>query len=242
MVVRARNVISAAIVCTSITTPLAYGGVVSAAAPLDNINNDNHIVENIVTGAIKRYFNPLTVIQGGLKNPTALSKTYETYTVQEGDYLGKIADKWNVSIEQLLLANNLDNPHQLRIGQTLKYPVPKFHRIQAGETLEMIAETNDVQLGQLYDANKLEGILPDGLYVGQAIIIPEEIPEQMTRAFTYKPKTGTVTLASRSRSTSSDSSIPTFSWPLDGVLTSDFGKRWGKMHQGLDISHSNKST
>lgn len=48
------------------------------------------------------------------------------YTVQAGDTLSKIAQKFNVSVEQLAQANNIDLNSRviLRVGQTLKIPQP----------------------------------------------------------------------------------------------------------------------
>jgi hypothetical protein len=45
------------------------------------------------------------------------------YTVQSGDTLGKISVEFDVDIPDILLANNMDNPNFLQVGQELIIPV-----------------------------------------------------------------------------------------------------------------------
>ncbi|HUH98599.1 MAG TPA: LysM peptidoglycan-binding domain-containing protein, partial [Anaerolineales bacterium] len=46
-----------------------------------------------------------------------------TYTVKSGDTLSQIAQKFNVSLSALVLANPNVNPNSMSIGQTLKIPI-----------------------------------------------------------------------------------------------------------------------
>jgi LysM repeat protein len=46
----------------------------------------------------------------------------QTYTVQEGDTLSAIAEEFGVSERALIEANNLDDPDDIRVGQTLIVP------------------------------------------------------------------------------------------------------------------------
>lgn len=54
----------------------------------------------------------------------ALRKDPEMYQVQPGDTLGKIAERYGVSLEQLAQVNELANPNLLSVGQVLVIPVP----------------------------------------------------------------------------------------------------------------------
>jgi LysM repeat protein len=45
------------------------------------------------------------------------------YTVQAGDTLGKISREFDVSIDDIMVANNMDNPNFLQVGQQLLIPV-----------------------------------------------------------------------------------------------------------------------
>jgi LasA protease len=55
--------------------------------------------------------------------PTLRSKV-DQYSVQPGDTLGIIANRYRVSIEMLIQANNLTNPNLLNVGQALTIPAP----------------------------------------------------------------------------------------------------------------------
>lgn len=48
----------------------------------------------------------------------------ERYTVQSGDTLGQIAQRFSVSLQKLVLENALSNPNLLEIGQILAIPPP----------------------------------------------------------------------------------------------------------------------
>ncbi|MDD5468668.1 MAG: LysM peptidoglycan-binding domain-containing protein [Anaerolineales bacterium] len=48
----------------------------------------------------------------------------EQYVVQYGDTLGQIAQRFGISIEQIMNANQLNNPNLLEVGQRLIIPVP----------------------------------------------------------------------------------------------------------------------
>jgi len=47
-----------------------------------------------------------------------------TYTVQEGDIPVTIAEKFGISVEALLEANDITDPTSLKIGQVLVIPTP----------------------------------------------------------------------------------------------------------------------
>ena len=47
------------------------------------------------------------------------------YQVQAGDTLGVLADRYDVSVEALIDANDLDDPNRLEVGQTLLIPVAR---------------------------------------------------------------------------------------------------------------------
>ena len=59
-------------------------------------------------------------------NPTPTSSTpisttiIEPYTVRNGDTLGAISQRYNISIEDLMRLNGLTNANALQIGQVLK--------------------------------------------------------------------------------------------------------------------------
>jgi len=54
---------------------------------------------------------------------TGVERGPETYVVQSGDYLSAIAERYSVSVEAIVQANNITNPDALEVGQTLTIPV-----------------------------------------------------------------------------------------------------------------------
>jgi membrane-bound lytic murein transglycosylase D len=46
----------------------------------------------------------------------------QLYTVQRGDSLSQIADRFGVSLRELMAVNNMSNSHFIRVGQTLHLP------------------------------------------------------------------------------------------------------------------------
>jgi LysM repeat protein len=71
-----------------------------------------------------------TVTPEGVPMPTATPGAVRTledgkYTVQENDTLLDIAHAFGVTMEDIIAANNLRNPHRLQVGQVLIIPTPR---------------------------------------------------------------------------------------------------------------------
>lgn len=108
-------------------------------------------------------------------NPT------DTYIVQPGDTLSRIALKYNVTLAALAAKNNLANPNLITPGQKLLIPgaddastaaiaADQTYIVQPGDTLFVIAGRAGVRLARLVEANHLTNI--DQLEVGQVLVIP----------------------------------------------------------------------
>ena len=95
------------------------------------------------------------------------------YTVQTGDTLTEIADRYNVSRAELIEANQLNYPDRLVVGQALVIPSNSAdtHTVLRGETLFLIAEKYGVTVDELMEANP-EIANPSAIYIGQNIRIP----------------------------------------------------------------------
>lgn len=142
------------------------------------------------------------------------------YHVREGDTLWGIAGKLNLDVNRLAAVNNLDmdNAHLLYPGQTLKVPGEIItHRVQAGETLLHIASRYRVPAGAIASHNNLDN--PDLLVAGQELVIPGG----GGRALMPPAVSRTLPLGQ-------------LAWPTAGWISSHYGMRDGRMHQGLDIA------
>ena len=100
-----------------------------------------------------------------------------SYTVSRGDTLSEIADRFNVSMNALKQANNM-NSNNIRVGQKLTIPNGlispasmsfKEHTIARGETLSEIAADYSIPVARLRETNQLNS---DTIRIGQVIKIP----------------------------------------------------------------------
>lgn len=136
-----------------------------------------------------------------------------SYEVQKGDSLWKIAKKNNVSIDELLQANDLTRNSIIRPGQSLQIPASAnveapsapveeapmalsgSYSVQSGDTLSKIAKNHGVSVRALKMANSLSS---DMIRVGQKL----EIPEADTTPSATAPSTTTSAAPVSSVSTS----------------------------------------
>jgi LysM repeat protein len=118
------------------------------------------------------------------------------YIVQPGDTLYTIANKFNITIEDIISANNLENPNLIYPGQLLNIPVDSVppvegfeYIVQPGESLYAISQRFNVPLRDLIRANSI--FPPYIIYPGQRIIIPGvEAPEPPAGGEIYIVKEG----------------------------------------------------
>ena len=99
---------------------------------------------------------------------------YDTYTVVAGDSLYSIANKYNISINDLIDFNGLPTT-VLAIGETIRIPKNEVinkenvYVVKPGDTLYRIANTYGVSVNDLIIANNLSSNI---LTIGQELIIP----------------------------------------------------------------------
>ncbi|HCJ11690.1 MAG: hypothetical protein A2Y14_03935 [Verrucomicrobia bacterium GWF2_51_19] len=109
----------------------------------------------------------------------------QTHTVQKGDSLWSIAKKNNVSLDQLLAANNLNKGSTLSVGQTLSIPSKTTYAasnssstttgegysysVQKGDTLSSIAKAAGLSVAAIRSANNLNS---SNIFVDQSLFIP----------------------------------------------------------------------
>ncbi|ADT85261.1 N-acetylmuramoyl-L-alanine amidase [Vibrio furnissii NCTC 11218] len=148
-----------------------YGTRVEAIVQTNKLKSNNLAVGQILT------------IPGGSRGPVhvpVVSNPVETETVthvvKSGDYLGKLASTYKVSVDAIKRENNLRSD-TLKLGQKLKITVSlkdkplRKHTVARGEFLGKIASKYNVSVQSIREANKLRS---DNLAVGQVLIIPNK--------------------------------------------------------------------
>lgn len=120
----------------------------------------------------------------------------QTYTVQTGDTMSGIAQKFGISLQTLLNANpQVTNPGLIYTGQVLTIPSSADppapvtqYTVKSGDTMSGIAQKFDVSLQSLLNANP-QITNPNLIHTGQVITIPtasSTIPPSTTVQYTVK--------------------------------------------------------
>lgn len=153
-----------------------------------------------------------------------------TYTAKIDDTLDSIASTYNLKVKSIAESNSLPTNSSLKEGQVLEFPSVDgvLYKIKDGETIWDLALLNNIDFNKIVEINKLES--PEKLKLGQKIIMPG--------VDTVKPAASNKIIASN-KTISRGGSIPTTSkgsLPVRGKITSLFGPRWGRKHEGIDIA------
>lgn len=144
---------------------------------------------------------------------------YTVYQVRKGDTVSDIAESFDITVDTILSANNIQSARTLRPSQLLKIPSMAgiIYNAKAGDTVDSVAKQFEISPDRLIETN---GLFTMELDTGKAIFLPDV-------------KLPTATL----REISGD----LFHWPVRGVITSWFSWRRdpftgrNSFHNGLDI-------
>jgi spore germination protein len=93
------------------------------------------------------------------------------HVVQRGENLWLISQRYGVTINQILTANQLADPNRLVVGQSLVIPTNfKYHTVRSGETLWMIAARYGTSVQAIIQANRISN--PSLIFPGTVLVIP----------------------------------------------------------------------
>lgn len=96
----------------------------------------------------------------------------ELYVVKSGDTVHQIARRYSTSADDIIFANQLQNPNVLSVGQALIIPAGETrHTVSRGDTLYSIARRYGVSPPHLIAANP-QISNPNRIYPGQTVVIP----------------------------------------------------------------------
>ena len=100
------------------------------------------------------------------------------------------------------------------------------HTVGKGETLWRISHTYGVNMNAVARANGIAD--PTQIRTGARLLIPG-----VTKVKKVVPHTSLASVQKRSKRLAPDKGM--FSWPIRGTISSRFGTRGGKLHDGIDI-------
>ncbi|MFW5971863.1 MAG: LysM peptidoglycan-binding domain-containing protein [Bacillota bacterium] len=146
------------------------GTAIEKITDYNNINDLN----NIYVGQ------KLTISQTNNENS---SESFR-YTVKTGDLLWKIAQKYDVTQEEIINLNKLKSPYYIYVGQTLLIPGEveeskeksseitdySYYTVKAGDILWNISQKYNTTVQRLVELNDIKNSYD--LYVGRKLIIP----------------------------------------------------------------------
>jgi len=141
---------------------------------------------------------PLSLAQESTAEPAPVLSG-ETYVVQPGDTLFRIATRFNLTTTELAAANNITNPSLIYVGQVLQIPgtaapdaepLPPTttYVVQRGDSLMRIAARYNTTVAELIRLNNLAN--PNVIVPGQTLLLPvtDETVELPTVAVTPQPE------------------------------------------------------
>ena len=137
---------------------------------IDNIKDQNKLLNYLddyaeaVVKSIAEYTN----------TPYLEPNTSEQYTVQRGDTLYSISQKFNIPVNKLKEINNLNTntilPGQiLIIKETETPPKPTTYKVQKGDTLYSISQKFNTTVDEI---KRLNNITSNNIYINQELYIP----------------------------------------------------------------------
>lgn len=101
---------------------------------------------------------------------TAMAATSGTYTVQSGDTLSAIAKANQVTIQDLVTWNQIQNPSLIYPNQVLRIQPPvQAYTVQSGDTLSGIAKQYGVTVQDLVSWNNISN--PNVIFIGQQLTV-----------------------------------------------------------------------
>lgn len=169
-----------------------------------------------------------------ISDTTSRTKLVE-YTVQAGDVIGTIAEKFGVSANTILWENDLTWSSTIRAGQKLNILQDSGinHKVASGDSVLAIAKKYQTDAEKIIEANKLAD--SSDISIGDILFIPDGVPPSKIVSSYTPPK-------STSSSNNSSNVIPPDAddvntgtkllWPLLSHKITQY-YHWG--HSGLDV-------
>lgn len=192
---------------------------------LGEIENKDDVLEYMLTGAVKK----------------------EIHTVKKGQTFSEIARQYGLKQSELAAMNPGIQPDKLKIGQeiTLNRDAPVF----TVKTVETASYTEEIPFETEYEES-------DSMYVGESSVKREGINglkrvvasiqrsngQETSRAIlssekVYAPVNKIVVKGTKKAPVRRGTG--TFAWPIRNYrISSRFGRRWGRMHNGVDLAAS----
>lgn len=156
-------------------------------AGLKNFIGENPEMVLLQKNSIVGISSPLTITSQTLgtvigEEEDDVRKEIIEYTVESGDTLSNIAEKFSISLDTILWANELSSKSTIKLGQRLIIlPVPGvLYHVQKDDTLSGIAKTYKGDVQEIIAFNELPN--EGGIYIGDILVIPNgQMPKKIAQ-------------------------------------------------------------
>jgi murein DD-endopeptidase MepM/ murein hydrolase activator NlpD len=196
--------------------------------------------------------------------PSAVDVPASIYVVKPGDSLRRVTELTGAGSEAIARANAIEPPFRIVVGQKLKIPAGRYHRVGKGETGIAISRAYGVEWQHIAALNQL--IEPYILREGQRLLVPSKVEvSKMTsdqRAAAFRLDIEDLITGSEPALASNAPAKPTvtpvvtptrqlpptvpviepsifagrFDWPVRGPILRSFGKySEGQQNNGINI-------
>jgi len=155
--------------------------------------------------------------------PAVDRPTVITHVVAEGETVSGIAARYGLTPATVAASSGLRDADRIYPGQLLTFPSVDglVHRVRAGDNLSALAASYGIPVQAIVEANGLAD--PDRLAVGQLLILPGARASGGSKAVVSSAGSSPAAVGGA------------LAWPVRGPITSAFGPRWGRAHNGIDI-------
>lgn len=114
-----------------------------------DLSNSNHKNQDLVN---KKSVDALDVKDEKLKT----QEDYKVLITDNKETLYSLAQKYQISVREIIDANNLKAPYRLKKGDSLKIPKQQFHQVKVGDTLFSISRKYNMKVEEIIALNNLE--------------------------------------------------------------------------------------
>lgn len=154
------------------------------AKPINNFLMESPEMTLVQGNSMVAVFPPATVstqVLGGLiggadvtSNPSPGGEMIE-YVVESGDTLSSVAEKFDISLNTILWANEVSSKSVIRKGQKLIIlPVSgTIHLVRNGDTLGALAKTYKADVEDIVEFNNLSD--EGDIFIGDVLVIPKGV-------------------------------------------------------------------
>ncbi|HAF98149.1 MULTISPECIES: peptidoglycan DD-metalloendopeptidase family protein [Paenibacillus] len=211
------------------------------------------IKEEITVAGTKADPNKVLDVEDAVKVLTGAKDKPVTYTVKEGDTISSIAKQYGMKSSEVMALNPGLEEKYMQIGAELQLTQPEaLLTVRTVETVTekqpskpetIVRKSDQLPLGKRkvvrpgrdgvktvsYVVTKENGRVVSKLWTGQEVV-QEALPEVVYKGTKVERKAAAPKVSKKT------SSSKQFAWPVSGArITSSFGHRWGRSHEGIDV-------